>query len=445
MVAAAVAAAASQATKATFNRRTPGCGAAPAARCLVSDEARRDPSAGRGGLRRRQKSVALGPFTVHLDHPRGALELTHSDGMRLATVEAAAIGFRQAVAHYDEQYGAFKLSETSEPEISGAWSGLDTANGGAKVDIIDAGGATIGSLALLLVQDSLQLTISAVDPAINRVTIRLGCDDATAGGFLGFGAQTHDVDHRGQIVPIWVSEQGIGTTDTDTPSELWPLVGTRHSSYLPVPQLLAPRAGASYGLRAATFHHSIWDLCATDPARMEITIWEGKVSLSIAPGPTPLEVVAQQSAENGRLPLGPDWTFGLWMERVGGQQAVLDEAALIPQPAHSGQRDLERGLARRHARRPKLCLEGELAGRPQPVSGGRADDHRASPTRVEVHDLLQHLRGPGFGHLRRSGERRTIWSRIDAATSTFRTASAFNRRGWQSCFVRRRQPSSLRS
>ena len=70
--------------------------------------------------------------------------------------------------------------------------------------------------------------ISLAGDGVNRASAAFRCRPDEH--FLGFGEQTHDVDHRGQTVPIWVSEQGITKRDDDELSDSWMVEGRRHTS-----------------------------------------------------------------------------------------------------------------------------------------------------------------------------------------------------------------------
>lgn len=271
------------------------------------------------------RSRTLGAFTAEVDDDGARLTLRHTSGLVLSTAPALA-SFAEATGAYETQYGAFFVTERRTRELPVVeLSGFEDDT----LVLRDAEGEPLGTLTLAEVQGSLQLTLSSERAGVTRAALSLACDTAADGGYLGFGAQTHDVDHRGQLVPIWVTEQGIGKTADDERPALFPLVGTRHSSYLPVASLVAPRAQHSFGLRSPTLERSVWDVCKTDPAALRVEAWERTLVLEVAPGPTPLDVLAQQTTRSGRAPLGPDWTFGVWMEAIGGRAAVLAEAAAL--------------------------------------------------------------------------------------------------------------------
>ena len=275
--------------------------------------------------------VELGGFTVERTPTGDLLTLSSAAGPLLQTTSGRSFAVRGGAATFEEKFGAFQLVDhpTGEWRYGATIGAFDAQGDGFAADVADASGLSLGSLSVTVVQDNLHILFLPSDPASNRSRAGLRCDPPQAGGYLGFGAQTKDVDQRGQTVPIWVSEQGIGKTDDDAVPALWPLVGSLHQSYAPIPGFLAPRAGQSYGLLSTTDHHSIWDICQSDPSELAVTVWQGRLELVLSPGPTPLEVIAQQTALSGRAPLGPDWTFGVWMERVGGTAAVREELNLL--------------------------------------------------------------------------------------------------------------------
>lgn len=277
-----------------------------------------------------EPSGPVGSFELAFGEQDGFV-ITHPSGLELGTVTAGAFAFREADATFEMQFGSFLIDERIESDWRTSAAIEDVTRKGDRLEatLVDDAGEPLADLVVESAGESLRIAATALGQE-TRARVNLACDSPDAGGFLGFGAQTHDVDHRGQIVPVFVSEQGIGKVETDEPHDIWFLIGTRHQSYLPVPTMLAPRAGTSYGLHATTFHRSIWDLCKTDPEVLSVQAWENEIELLIAPGPTPLDVVRQQTAHNGRIPPDPpDWTFGVWMDAIGGTDAVSEEARML--------------------------------------------------------------------------------------------------------------------
>lgn len=265
----------------------------------------------------------LGAFQVTVVEAGARLRVEHDSGLVLES-PSAAFAFGRGRASYEMQFGSFRIEE----DALEAFAEVDTLaleeSSATEVRYAAARGARpAGTLRLRLDGEALHLVFTA--PGYNRTRLQLGCDPA--GPYLGFGAKTHDLDHRGQVVPVFVSEQGLGKVDTNEYPDLWFVTGTRHQSYLSVPTVLAPRAEHSYGLHLGSLHRSVWDVCATDPGALVVEAWEGTLDLRINPGPTPKDVMRQhtENPEVGRPGDWPDWTFGLWMEAIGGDPAVRAE------------------------------------------------------------------------------------------------------------------------
>jgi alpha-glucosidase (family GH31 glycosyl hydrolase) len=174
------------------------------------------------------------------------------------------------------------------------------------------------------------LQIVLTGSGVNRATAAFRC--GAGEHFLGLGAHTHDVDHRGFDVPIWVSEQGIGKVDVNEQGADWFLRGTRHQSYFPVPFFVSSR---SYGVRADTSRRSIFSLCSekeddgTPYWRLEA--WEGTLSFHLFTGAAPLEVMARHAEVSGKPPAPPRWAFAPWHDAVGGAAEVRRVAGVLRQ------------------------------------------------------------------------------------------------------------------
>lgn len=271
----------------------------------------------------------LGDFTVTLHEAEGRLHIEHDSGLVLDT-PVAALGSGRSRASYEMQFGSFLIEDSVVEPVSAVTSfQVETSDEDRVTVALSSGLQARGTLEILTAQEALHVVFTA--PGHNRLRLRLRCD--ADGPFLGFGAKTHDLDHRGQVVPVFVSEQGLGKVDTNEPPALWFVTGTRHQSYLSVPTVVAPRAERSYGLHLGSSYRSVWDVCATSPEELVIEAWEGKLDLRIHPGPEPKDVLRQHTdnPEVGRPGDWPDWTFGLWMEAIGGDQAVRAEVEALRQ------------------------------------------------------------------------------------------------------------------
>ncbi len=155
-----------------------------------------------------------------------------------------------------------------------------------------------------------------------RVALSFACTERDR--FFGFGAQANAAEQRGEVVPIWVSEQGIGKTLTDetTPT----LFGRPHDSYFPVPFTLTNRG---FGLLVETLRRSVFDLCATHADTWRVVAWDNALTFVVFLGPEPLTVVERFTAHTGRARPLPPWAWGPWIAVQLGSAAVRERAALL--------------------------------------------------------------------------------------------------------------------
>lgn len=230
------------------------------------------------------------------------------------------VGFavRDLAISYEMQFGAFKPTD----EASGPWRGaakIETHDdaGAVVLDLLGSGGEKLAAVRLTTPeQGHLVMDITPGEGPERRFSMGFACD--AADHFAGFGSQTHDVDHRGQTVPTFVAEQGIGKVDNDEYTGAWFLVGRRHSSHIPIPQFLARRG---YAFTAETDHEARFALCSESEvaARVEVQI---PAKLHLFDGPEPAQALSRASATFGRPRMPPSVAFAPWNDAIFGSEAV---------------------------------------------------------------------------------------------------------------------------
>lgn len=269
----------------------------------------------------------LGPFQVEVD-PEGSSFTVHAG---TSTLEGVRIAAGTGSAQVQMALGSFRFDEVEEDLVEAASVVADhDAEGLAILAFYDDGGQRLGDLVLTDggcgTQGTGCLGLSwSPSGAANRM--RLSADCGADEHFLGLGAHAWDVDHVGEAFSLWVSEPGVGKSDTDQLPDDWSMTGTRHSSSYPVPFLLRPHL--SQGLAAWTPARVDVDLCATDPQRFSLTAWEGPVDLSLIQGSSPLDTVERLTDHTGRPDLPPAWTFAPWNDAVHGSEEVRATAAAL--------------------------------------------------------------------------------------------------------------------
>ena len=207
-----------------------------------------------------------------------------------------------------------------------------------------------------------------------------------------------DVDERGQTVPIWVSEQGIGKVADDDPPADWFFRGTRHQSYFPVPFFVSSRR-----LRRARRHHPphyLRDVLG-ERRRLAARSLGGHARLSsllwpvAARGDPPPLRPRRARAGAARLRVRA-------VERCDCRLAVGAAGRVgAAAKSHSLVGDLDRGLGRRGPHRRQLQPHLSVERRSHALSRRREAGERAAPGGIQVPRLLQHL--PRIGRRSLSG------------------------------------------
>lgn len=153
----------------------------------------------------------------------------------------------------------------------------------------------------------------------NRASLGFACADGEH--FMGLGGQSWAIDHRGQTVPLWVQEDGIGKPDTpdDVYEGIWALQGRRHSTHTPMPMMLSSRGWA---LALDSPRRSIFDLCDTDPEQARLEVWDDRLTLHLFVGATPADAVARMTAWIGRPTVPPLFAFAPWLDAIYGEANV---------------------------------------------------------------------------------------------------------------------------
>ncbi|MFA6033074.1 MAG: TIM-barrel domain-containing protein [Myxococcota bacterium] len=275
-------------------------------------------------------SVQVGVFTLKLKAGGAGLDVIGPDGSPLleglgaGTVvkgDPPLVGFAAANVEigYEMMFGAFKPAD----KVKTVWKSFRTVTlaregGGATASILDASGALMAGLHFTSDRPGhLKAEIEKGAGSAGRFSWGWGC--AAGEHFMGFGAQTWDVDHRGYTVPIWVQEQGIGKIETDSYDGAdWMMVGRRHSSYLPFPQFLSSRG---YMMTAQSGLRPVFAMCseADSAARVEVSI---PASIHVFYGPSPREAISLATAEFGRPRMPPRFAFAPWLDAIYGSENV---------------------------------------------------------------------------------------------------------------------------
>lgn len=240
---------------------------------------------------------------------------------------AAPIGFRHAEVEAQMKYGSFLLTEHDETPWQNALN-LTNEEYCPEVSepetyfaatLADESSRTLGTLRIVPKPfRSVEITVKSMDPQMNRTRFAWKCQPGEK--FMGLGGQSWDVNHRGQRVPLWVSEDGISKQDHDGDNPSWFLIGDRHSTHSPMPIFYSSRG---YAVVLDTPARAIVDLCATDSQRVEVENWQGEMKLRFFFSDYLQNNIAQVTQTVGRPPVPPLFAFTPWLDAIGGQENVL--------------------------------------------------------------------------------------------------------------------------
>lgn len=232
----------------------------------------------------------------------------------------AAIGSRSGTV--EMQFGSFKFTDDPEDET---WQGVGklgsiTATDAGATFTLQGSDRELGTGTLTIEPDTLHVRIEL---AVEQTDSRIQISSATPDGehLVGLGGQSFDVDHRGERVPLWVQEDGIGKypDPDDVYLGVWPLTGRKHSTHTPMPMLLSSR---NYALAVDTNGRAIFDLAATHEETALYEVWDQRLDLHLWLGDSPREPFGEMIAWVGKPARPPRTIFAPWVDAMFGSANV---------------------------------------------------------------------------------------------------------------------------
>jgi alpha-glucosidase len=280
-----------------------------------------------------QRPATVGDFIVQAG-PTGLSVVSASNRSRkiLESVTSgvgayAPAAVRTGHANFEMMFGSFRITDDNTP-----WRSSQTLRVERRpADGLEAawrdqnGGLLVTLSASAPAPGTLRLDLRAASADVNRLSLAFACTADER--FAGFGAQADGIDHRGQKVPIWTSEPGIGKTQSDDPQgALWFVEGTRHASSMGLPVWMSSRG---YLGVAATNKRSIFELCSVRTDAWRLEAWDNQVTLWIYDGPAPATALERATAGVlGRPKRPPALVFAPWGDAIFGSANVRLIASL---------------------------------------------------------------------------------------------------------------------
>jgi sulfoquinovosidase len=269
----------------------------------------------------------VGDFAVTIRESPPEIRLRTGD-QELAIIDGRRFAFRSGTAGYEARFGSFKIEETAGDWLEGDRLRLsEPADSGAELrfDLLDERGAMLAS-GIIAEPDRGHVSVTVTSQVSEHNRSRMSLDCASTEHFNGLGAQAFDVDHRGQNVPLFVSEPGIGKSESDQYGALWFVEGRRHANPFPVPAVISSRGSAWL---VDTYAYANFDLCKERGDRITIEAWEGELRFHLFAGPTPLQALSRMTEFVGRPALPPPWAFAPWNDAIKGPEVVRELAAFL--------------------------------------------------------------------------------------------------------------------
>ncbi|MBK7398699.1 MAG: hypothetical protein IPJ34_21000 [Myxococcales bacterium] len=293
--------------------------------------------------------TTVGGMSVRLEPDPLRLVITAADGRVLfdglppRTIDAPTeetdppplTGFavRDVATKVEMSYGSFQLKDTPTTwrvatradRVVAATDAVsfDAVNGSGLVAKVSVSTKAAGEVAI-------EIEPAAAPPAGSRTWTNLGARCAADERFLGFGGQARDVEHRGTVVPLFVSEPGIGKREDDLPTPIYFISGTRHASSFPAPIYLSKRGyvGALDG-----FGRALFGVCAEEDvlriAQDSTASPKGRFVFRIFDGPRPAQALERATLRFGRPRVPPRLAFAPWNDAIFGTAAVQAYAKLL--------------------------------------------------------------------------------------------------------------------
>ena len=279
---------------------------------------------GLGACSSSTETYKLDELLVQVHHDTGQIGLFGPNAKLLLLSQPDGLQLGSGSATWEYQFGAFQqLTATGTLAAASKLGTVTTAQGAISFALQHESDRPLGmarverqsgqhAVVRLTAQPGLASTRSA-----HRIKLQIACRPNEH--FLGFGGQSFDVDHRGQNIPIWVSEDGLGKQDNDQPSPGYFLVGKKHATHTPMPIFLS---SAGYGVVVNTPAYANFDMCAADAERITIEVWDHELELHLFTGGTPLEILEAMTAYLGRPRALPRFAWAPWLDAIFGSDNV---------------------------------------------------------------------------------------------------------------------------
>jgi len=170
--------------------------------------------------------------------------------------------------------------------------------------------------------ETLRFEFKIQSTTVNRAQLTLKA--TTAEQITGFGSQFSKYNIKGEAIPVFVSEQGIGKGDQPV-TRLVNLMaksgGSWYTSYATVPFFISSK---NYGLSLDNYEYSIFDFKQSEQSK--VLCWSNHMTGTLYSANSNLEIIEDYTARTGRMTGLPSWTQdGIILGFQGGTDVVLEK------------------------------------------------------------------------------------------------------------------------
>ena len=255
---------------------------------------------------------------IHL-HPSSKWKGDQTKPIFSIDTKSSFLSIAKSTPKVKETYGFFKFrgkqkDKCKKPSITGTLF---------RPTSVEIQGELCGCKYSLMItgKDSTQidLAVTLSDKSYNRITLQYLSDKEET--ILGLGEQYTHNNMKGQKVPIWVEEQGIGSGDQPTTMIANTKIagGTPVSTYAPIPYYITDNHTAFLLRNTARA-----SFCFRSKDHVGLEVWENNLRASLWQMNTPKDLARSYTAQYGRLPKLPKWTYGTIVGLQGGRKIVED-------------------------------------------------------------------------------------------------------------------------
>jgi sulfoquinovosidase len=141
--------------------------------------------------------------------------------------------------------------------------------------------------------------------------------------FLGFGERFNGVDQTGNRLYVWTEEGAWGLGERLgrwLEGVSWnPFPNGPTTAYKPMPFFISSRG---YGLLLDTNARVEYDVAASDPGVVDITVWADSFRWVLFYGPEPARILELFTGRTGRAGVPAPWVFAPWNDAIYGSESV---------------------------------------------------------------------------------------------------------------------------